>query len=111
MHDAHAHDKIDSEMMSGADPTAQKKSSPDSISPLVVWLRSSQSEGVDGTRLRIQSRPPKISVAEGWSYGPSNRQRRGCGRARSARSYGPGAQLPRKQTMLAPRLSHHYQAH
>src|SRR6201994_4428831 len=40
---------------------------PDSISPLVVWLGSTQSSGVTGRVFGIFG--PKISVAEGWIYG------------------------------------------
>ncbi len=42
---------------------------PDSVSPLVVWLGSDQSSGVTGRVFGIAG--PKVSLAQGWAYGPS----------------------------------------
>ena len=42
---------------------------PETISPLVVWLGSTQSSGVTGRVFGVFGN--KISVAEGWAYGPS----------------------------------------
>jgi NAD(P)-dependent dehydrogenase (short-subunit alcohol dehydrogenase family) len=56
-------------MMSGLTDEQKEELGPDSISPLVVWLGSSQSSGVTGRVFGIFG--TKISVAEGWSYGPS----------------------------------------
>jgi NAD(P)-dependent dehydrogenase (short-subunit alcohol dehydrogenase family) len=42
---------------------------PETISPLVVWLGSTQSAGVTGRVFGIFGN--KISVAEGWVYGPT----------------------------------------
>ncbi|HVV74407.1 MAG TPA: SDR family oxidoreductase [Mycobacteriales bacterium] len=43
--------------------------SPDKISPLVVWLGSKESAEVTGRVFGVWGN--KISVAEGWAYGPS----------------------------------------
>ncbi len=56
-------------MMSGLTEEQKEELGPDSISPLVVWLGSPQSSGVTGRVFGIFG--PKISVAEGWSYGPT----------------------------------------
>jgi NAD(P)-dependent dehydrogenase (short-subunit alcohol dehydrogenase family) len=42
---------------------------PANISPLVVWLGSSQSAGVTGHLFEVEG--GKLSVAEGWHHGPS----------------------------------------
>ena len=42
---------------------------PANVSPLVVWLGSSQSAGVSGQLFEVEG--GKISVAEGWHHGPS----------------------------------------
>ena len=57
-------------MMSGLTEEQKDALGPDSISPLVVWLGSSRSAGVTGRVFGIFG--PKISVAEGWAYGPSH---------------------------------------
>jgi NAD(P)-dependent dehydrogenase (short-subunit alcohol dehydrogenase family) len=56
-------------MMSGLTDEQREALGPDSISPLVVWLGSKESAGVTGRVFGIFG--PKISVAEGWAYGPS----------------------------------------
>jgi NAD(P)-dependent dehydrogenase (short-subunit alcohol dehydrogenase family) len=56
-------------MMEGLTEQQKDELGPDSISPLVVWLGSKQSAGVTGRVFGIFG--PKISVAEGWAYGPS----------------------------------------
>ncbi len=55
-------------MMDGLNEQQKQDLGPDSISPLVVWLGSTQSAGVTGRIFGIFG--PKISVAEGWAYGP-----------------------------------------
>ncbi len=57
-------------MMSGLTDEQREALGPDSISPLVVWLGSKESAGVTGRVFGIFG--PKISVAEGWAYGPSH---------------------------------------
>ena len=57
-------------MMSGLTEEQKDTLGPDSISPLVVWLGSSQSSGVTGRVFGIFG--SKISVAEGWIYGPEH---------------------------------------
>jgi NAD(P)-dependent dehydrogenase (short-subunit alcohol dehydrogenase family) len=42
---------------------------PANVSPLVVWLGSSQSAGVTGRLFEVEG--GKLSVAEGWHHGPS----------------------------------------
>ncbi|MCW2621899.1 MAG: short-chain dehydrogenase/reductase, partial [Frankiales bacterium] len=42
---------------------------PENISPLVVWLASPEAKGVTGRVFGVWGN--KISVAEGWAYGPS----------------------------------------
>jgi NAD(P)-dependent dehydrogenase (short-subunit alcohol dehydrogenase family) len=42
---------------------------PANVSPLVVWLGSSQSAGVTGQLFEVEG--GKLSVAEGWHHGPS----------------------------------------
>ena len=61
-------EEVFSEMMakpeSGFDSMA-----PENISPLVVWLGSSDSKGVSGQIFELAG--GKISVADGWREGPS----------------------------------------
>jgi NAD(P)-dependent dehydrogenase (short-subunit alcohol dehydrogenase family) len=57
-------------MMSGLTEEQKDALGPDSISPLVVWLGSKESAGVTGRVFGIFG--PKISVAEGWIYGPEH---------------------------------------
>ncbi len=57
-------------MMSGLTEEQKDALGPDSISPLVVWLGSSQSAAVTGRVFGIFG--SKISVAEGWAYGPDH---------------------------------------
>ena len=57
-------------MMSGLTDEQREALGPDSISPIVVWLGSKESAGVTGRVFGIFG--PKISVAEGWAYGPSH---------------------------------------
>jgi len=56
-------------MMSGLTDEQREALGPESISPLVVWLGSPESAGVTGRVFGIFG--SKISVAEGWAYGPS----------------------------------------
>src|SRR3954447_14806956 len=56
-------------MMQGIDENTRQKLQPESISPLVVWLGSTASSGITGRIFGITGN--KISVAEGWVYGPS----------------------------------------
>ncbi|HEX4017054.1 MAG TPA: SDR family oxidoreductase [Frankiaceae bacterium] len=57
-------------MMAGLTDEQREALGPDSISPIVVWLGSKESAGVTGRVFGIFG--PKISVAEGWAYGPSH---------------------------------------
>jgi NAD(P)-dependent dehydrogenase (short-subunit alcohol dehydrogenase family) len=57
-------------MMSGLTDEQREALGPDSISPIVVWLGSKESAAVTGRVFGIFG--PKISVAEGWAYGPSH---------------------------------------
>jgi NAD(P)-dependent dehydrogenase (short-subunit alcohol dehydrogenase family) len=57
-------------MMSSLTEEQKDALGPDSISPLVVWLGSPQSSGVTGRVFGIFG--SKISVAEGWVYGPEH---------------------------------------
>jgi NAD(P)-dependent dehydrogenase (short-subunit alcohol dehydrogenase family) len=57
-------------MMSGLTEEQKDALGPDSISPLVVWLGSKESAGVTGRVFGIFG--SKISVAEGWIYGPEH---------------------------------------
>jgi NAD(P)-dependent dehydrogenase (short-subunit alcohol dehydrogenase family) len=56
-------------MMQGMDEQTKEKLGPESISPLVVWLGSTASAGITGRVFGITGN--RISVAEGWVYGPS----------------------------------------
>jgi NAD(P)-dependent dehydrogenase (short-subunit alcohol dehydrogenase family) len=56
-------------MMEAIGEEGRKSIGPETISPLVVWLGSTQSAGVTGRVFGIFGN--KISVAEGWVYGPS----------------------------------------
>ena len=42
---------------------------PDNVSPLVVWLGSSDAAGVTGRVFEVEG--GKIGVADGWQHGPS----------------------------------------
>ncbi|HWB66772.1 MAG TPA: SDR family oxidoreductase [Mycobacteriales bacterium] len=55
--------------MSVGDDASKEALAPENISPLVVWLGSTQSAGVTGRVFGVWG--TKISVAEGWAYGPS----------------------------------------
>ncbi|MDT7548974.1 MAG: hypothetical protein QOE84_1368 [Actinomycetota bacterium] len=48
---------------------AKASLAPENISPLVVWLASPEAAGVTGRVFGVWGN--KISVAEGWAYGPS----------------------------------------
>ena len=50
------------------DPDAFDDTAPENISPLVVWLGSSESRGITGRVFNVAG--GRISVAEGWSAGP-----------------------------------------
>jgi NAD(P)-dependent dehydrogenase (short-subunit alcohol dehydrogenase family) len=51
------------------DESATAALAPENISPAVVWLASAQAAGVTGRVFGVWGN--KISVAEGWAYGPS----------------------------------------
>jgi NAD(P)-dependent dehydrogenase (short-subunit alcohol dehydrogenase family) len=53
----------------GADDATRQALAPENISPLVVWLGSTESAGVTGRVFGVTGN--KISVAEGWVYGPT----------------------------------------
>ncbi|MCW2548867.1 MAG: short-chain dehydrogenase/reductase [Mycobacterium sp.] len=58
------------EDLGGLSDEALKASlAPENISPTVAWLASSQAAGITGRVFGVWGN--KISVAEGWSYGPS----------------------------------------
>jgi NAD(P)-dependent dehydrogenase (short-subunit alcohol dehydrogenase family) len=57
-------------LMTGMTDEQREEMGPDSISPLVVWLGSKESAGVTGRVFGIFG--PRISVAEGWAYGPTH---------------------------------------
>jgi hypothetical protein len=50
------------------DPEAFDDTAPENISPLVVWLGSSESRGITGRVFNVAG--GRISVAEGWAAGP-----------------------------------------
>ncbi|HTR69040.1 MAG TPA: SDR family oxidoreductase [Mycobacteriales bacterium] len=50
------------------DEAAKDSISPDKISPLVVWLASTQSAGITGRVFGVTGN--RIAVGEGWAYGP-----------------------------------------
>jgi NAD(P)-dependent dehydrogenase (short-subunit alcohol dehydrogenase family) len=52
-----------------ADEPTRAALAPENISPLVVWLGSIQASGVSGRVFGVTGN--KISVAEGWAYGPN----------------------------------------
>jgi NAD(P)-dependent dehydrogenase (short-subunit alcohol dehydrogenase family) len=56
-------------MMQGIDEKTRDLLAPESISPIVVWLGSTASNGITGRVFGVTGN--KISVAEGWAYGPS----------------------------------------
>jgi NAD(P)-dependent dehydrogenase (short-subunit alcohol dehydrogenase family) len=56
-------------MMQGMDEATKERLAPESISPIVVWLGSTESNGVTGRVFGVTGN--RISVAEGWVYGPS----------------------------------------
>jgi NAD(P)-dependent dehydrogenase (short-subunit alcohol dehydrogenase family) len=51
------------------EPVSFDAFAPENVSPLVVWLGSAQSAGVTGRVFNVAG--GAISVAEGWSHGPS----------------------------------------
>jgi NAD(P)-dependent dehydrogenase (short-subunit alcohol dehydrogenase family) len=51
------------------EPASFDAFAPENVSPLVVWLGSAQSAGVTGRVFNVAG--GAISVAEGWSHGPS----------------------------------------
>jgi NAD(P)-dependent dehydrogenase (short-subunit alcohol dehydrogenase family) len=51
------------------DPDSFDAMAPENISPLVVWLGSSESRGVTGRVFEVEG--GKVSVADGWQHGPS----------------------------------------
>jgi NAD(P)-dependent dehydrogenase (short-subunit alcohol dehydrogenase family) len=53
----------------GADDSMKAALAPENISPLVVWLGSEAAAGVTGRVFGVTGN--KISVAEGWVYGPT----------------------------------------
>jgi NAD(P)-dependent dehydrogenase (short-subunit alcohol dehydrogenase family) len=55
--------------MASGDDDYMASLSPDHISPLVVWLGSTAAAGITGRVFGVWGN--RISVAEGWSYGPT----------------------------------------
>ncbi|MBV9487964.1 MAG: SDR family oxidoreductase, partial [Frankiaceae bacterium] len=53
----------------GADDAMKEALAPENISPLVVWLGSAEASGITGRVFGVTGN--KISVGEGWVYGPS----------------------------------------
>jgi NAD(P)-dependent dehydrogenase (short-subunit alcohol dehydrogenase family) len=51
------------------DPAAFDAMAPENISPLVVWLGSTESSAVTGRVFELEG--GKVSVADGWQHGPS----------------------------------------
>ena len=51
------------------DPGAFDAMAPDNISPLVVWLGSTESRDVTGRVFEVEG--GKVSIADGWQHGPS----------------------------------------
>jgi NAD(P)-dependent dehydrogenase (short-subunit alcohol dehydrogenase family) len=57
------------EDLTGFDPEQAAALAPEGISPLVVWLGSTLSAGITGRVFGVRGN--KISVGEGWVYGPT----------------------------------------
>jgi NAD(P)-dependent dehydrogenase (short-subunit alcohol dehydrogenase family) len=55
--------------MEEADEDAKKALAPEHIAPVAVWLGSTASSAVTGRVFGVWG--PRISVAEGWAYGPA----------------------------------------
>ncbi|MDA8045438.1 MAG: SDR family oxidoreductase [Actinomycetota bacterium] len=55
--------------MKAPEPGAFDAMHPDNVSPLVVWLGSSESAGVTGRVFEVEG--GKIGVADGWQHGPT----------------------------------------
>jgi len=53
----------------GADDSMKAALAPENISPLVVWLASTEAAAITGRVFGVTGN--RISVAEGWVYGPS----------------------------------------
>jgi hypothetical protein len=53
----------------GADDAMKAALAPENISPLVVWLGSAEARDITGRVFGVTGN--KISVGEGWVYGPS----------------------------------------
>lgn len=51
------------------DPSAFDAMAPENISPLIVWLGSSEARDVTGRVFEVEG--GKVSVADGWQHGPS----------------------------------------
>ena len=63
--------RMTEDLMSMDSQSEEAKASlaPENISPLVVWLASPEAAGITGRVFGVWGN--KISVAEGWAYGPS----------------------------------------
>ncbi len=92
------------DMMAEVDDGAFDAMDPANVSPLVVWLGSSESAGVTGRMFEVEG--GIIGIAEGFSHGPRRRQGRPLGSRRdrlrrrrpAARSGDPDARLRRQLT-------------
>ena len=55
--------------MAAPEPGAFDAMAPENVAPLVVWLGSTQSDGVTGRVFEVEG--GKISVSDGWQHGPA----------------------------------------
>ncbi len=55
--------------MAAPEPGAFDAMAPENISPLVVWLGSTESAGVNGRVFEVEG--GQLSVADGWQHGPA----------------------------------------
>jgi hypothetical protein len=58
------------DMMAAVDEGQFDAMDPANVSPLVVWLGSSESAGVTGRLFEVEG--GKLGIAEGWHHGPSS---------------------------------------
>jgi hypothetical protein len=62
-------EEVFAQTMRAPDDGAFDEMSPDNVSPLVVWLGSSDSAGVTGRVFEVEG--GRIGVADGWQHGPT----------------------------------------
>ena len=62
-------EEVFAETMAAPEEGAFDAMAPENVSPLVVWLGSSDSAGVTGRVFEVEG--GKISVADGWQHGPA----------------------------------------